>query len=217
MALIMILAMLDPSMFDGYQQHLTLHNIHYGNGSSYRRLSLIDWALKLGDLKTVLTLVEYGADFNVPKNNQSIFNAVLNYIDQELTTGLAVLQALINKGYNINDRDTGINGLACAITRRFDGEVIQSINDVLNFLLKNGADVNQDIFNGEMRTTPLMYAIGFNNVAAIKFLINAGADKNKTGIMNGRRPIPESPLAFAMRVQNELKLSPEIIQILQQN
>ena len=95
---------------------------------------------------------------------------------------LAALKALLKSDKTLLDaRDTdGSTALHCAVWK---GHL-----EVVEFLLKAGANVHSQNSNDHWGTTPLHAAAHANQTAILQVLIDAGADINAKD-MNGKTPL----------------------------
>jgi ankyrin repeat protein len=100
-----------------------------------------------------------------PLNRLELFNVVreLNY-DK--------IRDYLNSGYSINPEVGGISLLGMTIDALFYSSEKEN-NDLLERLIKDGADINQKDSDGK---APLHYAISTINLAAIKFLMSKKVD-----------------------------------------
>ena len=90
---------------------------------------------------------------------------VVDYVlDKEKKT--AILKALIEKGFDINHRDTD------AQTVLFNS-VLNDEKDLVQFYLDNGAHIN---IEDELGSTPLIMAVSNNNINMVRLLLEYGAD-----------------------------------------
>jgi hypothetical protein len=192
-------------------------------------------SILIGDIKSALLLLKKtsvskyapGELLACKKDNKYIFEYVLTEIDP---TGirdiwLELLQVIIDHGYNINS--------SASQTREINGQVteirsawIHAINSpfdstkVLELLMKNGANPNQLIYDqANCSWTPLLIAIQENNLSAVKFLLDAGADLTKKAgpSMPSRRSTTNpsgTPLSYAQALAFTHVENQEIIDLL---
>lgn len=133
--------------------HPSKANINVRNKSGWTPLHV---AIEKGFYEIAKMLIEKGADVNAINNRG---RAPIHY-----TENLKVLKMLIEKGANINEKDkeSGWTPLHFAVTR-------QNMEEIVEYLITNGADVNAKSFDGSTALHLRLYA---------KRLIAAGADVN---------------------------------------
>ncbi|MDR3549994.1 MAG: ankyrin repeat domain-containing protein [Candidatus Babeliales bacterium] len=163
----------------------------------------LKYALSMKDIRTALVLLNHDKHKQAAQIfsiHGDIFQYVVN-IDPSEIKGLILefLQVLINRGYNINS----INGDASRITSGIienKSAWSSAINsefysiEVLELLMKNGANPNQLIYAGGFAWTPLHIAIQANNIRAVKFFLDVGADlTKKAGPSMGSRHSTSNP------------------------
>ena len=124
-------------------------------------------------------------------------NAKKDDIHQSIKLGdIDAIKAYIKKGNDINTIDKkGVTLLISAIKN-------DRSNKAITYLLNNGADSNKKVGG----ITPLMYALAYQNLSAVKLLINKKADINyvtKDG---------QSAIVFAIKGRNK-----EALQLLLDN
>jgi ankyrin repeat protein len=191
-------------------------NINVRNKSEWTPLHV---AIEKGFYEIAKMLIEKGADVNAINNRG---RAPMHYIEN-----LQVLKKLIEKGANINEKDkeTGWTPLHFAVTR-------QNMEEIVDYLITNGADVNAKSFDGstplhlrlyakrliaaggdvnsqdEFGNTPLHYAHLHHIKDAAEPLINAGADVNSKN-KNYSTPLHLACSRYSETVNSELHNSME--------
>ncbi len=170
---------------------------HSARASSW---SFLEYALLMKDIKTALVLLKHDKslfpDANNINNNKifrivvdscDVFEYVVSKIDPFGIEDLVFefLQECINRGYNINSTNLcterinlEIKANASAWVSAITSSSFNSV-EILELLMKNGANPNQLIRSGLILWTPLHLAIRANNLSAVKFLLDAGADLTK--------------------------------------
>ncbi len=180
-------------------------------------------AASAGELQVVNFLLDHGADINLVSGGDTALNAATAHGNK------AMVELLLSRGADVNARvTTGGTVLHTAVENGFQavaetllqhhanvnapfppnngGEtplhlaVIKSYPNLVNLLLKYGADVNAT--NGSGRT-PLVHAINHGRPDLVQKLLAAGANPNLPST-EGR-----SPLSYAAEQRN-----PDIIQLL---
>jgi ankyrin repeat protein len=183
----------------------------------------LSYALSMKDIKTALILLKH--DKNTPisrivPNGSDGFECVIMNGDPTEIKDLILefLQELIDRGYDINS-NVGMGSI-------INNEIVQYKSvwpmaiksphyfvELLELFMKNGANPNQEIlFIG----TPLHCAVFANNLSAVKFLINVGADLNKRVITHksGLIARAQTPLSYARILDGEGSCCQEIIDFL---
>ena len=102
------------------------------------------------------------AEKNIKKPRACVFNRAVKKGD------IDKVDSYIKAGFNPNKTYWGTSIITTAIDNKQ--------NDMLDFLLKNGASSNPQ----KSQVQPLFYAVVKNNPYAVKRLLEAGADQNKT-------------------------------------
>lgn len=159
----------------------------------HQNISLVYQAVLSGDIKSALSLVKHGSNFSGYHAGKNVLYYALSFFDNDEKTGIEFIQALIDRRYNIKDsnRDTNIWYLC-----HYPGGQGRSVltKNLVQMLVKNGADVNQHISSNET-ITPLGLAVQELNVLGAQLLLEAGADVNcKFSLSHG----VFTPLAYAM-------------------
>lgn len=125
----------------------------------------LSWAATRGDLKSVLSLLQYSADPNVTSLRGQ---TALHWASQNPTAeGSRILQALIDAGSDVNAVDywkrTGLIYASCN----------QDDPRVLEILVNSGAKIDfQDCY----QRTPLGYAAKMGKFKGLEYLLSVGAD-----------------------------------------
>jgi len=146
-------------------------------------------AIEKGDIDTVKTLYNDNPEIlKIEFGFPPLFEAC-RYCKIEIA------RFLIEKGANIHDKKTRHKPTPLHVA------AYTGCNEIIELLLKNGADINARNILGE---TPLMYAIENGNVQTAKLLIDKGANIKATSRSYG------TALDFAIRYKRY-----EIINILQ--
>ena len=123
-------------------------------------MTALSWAANQGHLDIVKLLVSYGADLNA--EHSFPWAAHYGYIE--------IVKYFLDQGVDIDTKDK--TGGATALSH-----AMQHI-DVVDFLIKHGADVNQRR-QGGFGATPLIFAIQSGSLDIVELLINNGADVDK--------------------------------------
>ena len=181
----------------------------------YSSLSI---ASAFGNIQIVSSLIKYGAIINnEPKNGVTpLHHASFGTIPSRFYPDyLEVISLLLKSGLDINEKDSsGQTPLHHASNWYFpnpskhnkylDKLTYQSEQvKVMNFLIKNGANVNAKDSRG---ITPLHHASSSENLKAISFLIKSGAKVNSKN-QNGVTPLHmatafENPKAVFILIRN---------------
>jgi uncharacterized protein len=156
-------------------------------------------AVMRGDIDTVRTLLQQGADVNAPQGDgMTALHWAAQRGDVELTTmlifgganigavtrigqytplhlasgagGAAVVEALIKAGANVGAKTTNTGATPLHMAATAGNP------DVIKALLDHGADINAK--ESEWGQTPLIFAASQNRVDAIRLLLKRGADAN---------------------------------------
>jgi ankyrin repeat protein len=174
-------------------------NLKKGNGNTPLHI-----AADNGYLDIVKLLISFGADIDNKNNgNRSpLFYAMRsNHMD--------IVNVLVDKGAEMTLKEAA----ACGFTELIEQQIAEGIdpntllhsaafggqNDIVDLLIKNGADVNLKDDNAEF--TPIFYAIINNHEEIIDKLIRNGAElniKDKNG---------DSPLDVAKAIGNDRVIS----------
>lgn len=137
---------------------LTAENVYGQSALSY---AVMDDRVELIEL-----LVSQGADVN--KDKELIFIAIARgYTDS--------VEALVEAGYNLTERNALGNTPLMEICRVGDGEW----EETTEYLIEKGADVNATTPNG---TTGLMHAVVNKNYIAASILLDSGANVNAVNL-----------------------------------
>ncbi|MBI3589787.1 MAG: ankyrin repeat domain-containing protein [Candidatus Melainabacteria bacterium] len=130
-------------------------------------------AVEAGDIKAVNKIISIpGFDVNKPKDvrgHTALMNAAFNNCYK-------IVQALINKGANVNVKTEGPAGGYTALHAAIEGSVLEDTDGnigIINLLLKHGANIN-----GGDGFTPLMEAAIQANKEIVELLLSNGADPN---------------------------------------
>lgn len=170
--------------------------------------TLLGHALQRYRAEEAHLLVQSGANFSrcFDESKSSLLkNDAMNYaieieaINNRSNTALALIQELINHGYNIHDNNYNSCIWKLAIMKRSQKS--------LNLFIKNGANPNQSIdiskscrINGAY-VTPLFIAITYGNAETVELLLKAGANINQkanTDLYTKSLSGLNSPLAYAI-------------------
>jgi ankyrin repeat protein len=125
-----------------------------------------------GNMQTVRTLLQQGADVNAPQGDGTTALHWAAYRDD-----LAMAQVLLKAGANVK-ATTRVGAMTPLFMAAKNGSAT-----VLDALLKAGADVNAASSNG---TTALMLAAASGKTEAVKILVDRGADVNAKDVTNGQ-------------------------------
>lgn len=192
---------------------------------------LVHYAAFLGDMKSALSLIKYGADFggDISEwgsgrtgeiiNHTDIMGIVLGNYSEDSVTCLQLIQLLFDRGYKINQTEWKNNIWYMAIWPQFScgkhGHNDTILDEpLIKLLVKNGADMNAPIVsisNPYGHLTPLGIAILNGNTPAISSLLKAGANVHQPFseiISAGRRRSSSrivTPLAFVASRRENLK------------
>ena len=132
-----------------------------------------------GDLVKIKTLLEHGADVNIPDedhwNRLPLFRAI------ELNEYEAVV-LLVEHGADVNAQKSDGN----AVMRTFDDRdtalmaaVREGNKRLIRFFVEHGADVNfkSELYDGSFETA-LTIAVGYDNLKIVRYLVEHGANVN---------------------------------------
>ena len=128
-------------------------------------------AITNGDLETVKSLIEKGADVNIKAKYATGYTALML---ASLEPDIKIIKLLIKKGAEVNANDGAV--LLWALTSSKNKE----LKEIVKLLIEKGADVKGK--NGKLA---LIRAVKENYIEIARFLITKGADvnvKNKDGM-----------------------------------
>ncbi len=187
-------------------------------------VSYLHHAVRIGDIKSAISLVQHGAPFdgNVDTMRNVMDWAIIHvktpprYQNSagkwewvECDTVLNFVQLLIDKGWDVHNAAQGhVRNSSLKKTNVWwetipNGWQNSSIK-LMELFLKNRVDPNQTITypNGFVGAswTPLLLAIGPENLIVVKLLLQAGADVNKKAKPYLHQLETHSPLSYAMKV-----------------
>lgn len=177
-------------------------------------------SLAIGDIKSALLLFK-----NTPVSKDSLkelldekcdHRHILEYIFTRIDpTGihdllLDLVQAIIDHGYDINStayKRVEINRKTTQVKSAWIDAICSRFYSVemLKLFMKNGANPNQLIYDTSATWTPLFIAIQANNLSAVKYLLEVGANiHQQCAPIPGRRGsgTQMTPLAYAQSLKN---------------
>ena len=169
----------------------------------------LEYALSMGDIKTALALLKHTKDKKISHisiQNQDLFQYLIENINPSGIKDLVLefMQELIDRGYDINASHYNARTINLEITQYKSAwaSAIYSqfyFVEVLELLMKNGANPSQRIQGDSQFWTPLHVAINNNRLSAVRFLLDAGADLTKKALVPGRHRTVNSqtPLSYA--------------------
>lgn len=134
---------------------------------SYLAKCIFDKKSKTCRKEMLLLLLKYGLDVKIRnEEGRNLLHLFIKYVDGENSQeALEVVEILINSGISVNESDkNGITPLHFCIQRAYI--------HLISFLIKNGADVKQKIYN----QSPLVLAIMYGSKDICDLLISSGAD-----------------------------------------
>lgn len=138
--------------------------------------SPIFYALDSGKIDALKLLIDNGADLNQKdKNEITLLDFAMKNQDFE------VIKLLLENGVDINYKNKmGESLLITAISDENNG-----VNDLVQLLFNKGARKYIDEYDSQ-QITPLIYAIGSQNIDLIKLLLQNGADIKNVETYNGK-------------------------------
>lgn len=166
-----------------------LNNIDDVNVSDNEGESVLYYAALIDDQTIIKYLIDYGLDTNkldINKRNV-LFKVVLKGAKH-----LETIDALLERGINVNQRDASGKSILDEIVKIFNilrendldkyrqtpYKYVKKENDyqkLLSVLIDNGLDIDRKDENGK---SILFYAIGNKDIETVEFFLNAGADIN---------------------------------------
>jgi len=202
--------------------------IYNRHGGKFKGVALqpLSYALSMGDIKTALVLLKHDKTLEAHKiiTEVDVFEYVSHKINPSEIKNLILefLQELINHDYNINSESGTYDSRNSVV--QYKSAWISAIQsefyfvEILELLMKNGANPNQRIHQG-CYWTPLHIAIKANNLSAVKFLIDAGADLTKKASPSVPSRYcttspPQTPLSYAKALALQNVENNEIINLL---
>ena len=139
----------------------------------FRRFDRIDAAFKAGDLAALRAAVEDPAA--IPNGPMPLaIGPCLEYAIYH--SPIAFIETLLEIGADPNHNDAGFPPLIAALSCSHPqpgSPGRADVVDILRLLIAHGADLQQRGINDY---TPLHAAVAWNNVAAVRVLLDAGAD-----------------------------------------
>lgn len=155
-----------------------VHNGADINSIDENGCSVLMSAIRVPDnADNILTIIELGADVNQP---YKIYWPIIFAANSQ--SDVRVLEALVKNGADVNQKmQGGLNAMVFAA-------MTQNNTDFLDFLIKKGADVNaqDEIMESVLNTA--IYQDKSDNYAAIKVLIEQGANI-ETPNQHGKTPL----------------------------
>lgn len=144
------------------------------NAKSMNGFDVIRWAIMAENIEVLKLLIEAGADVNNPDR---LGRSLLGEAARQGNLGLAKI--LLDGGAEIEFADnmgyTPLISTAGILEKQESCHMASSVEEVVGFLLKNGADVNaRSLYGG----TAMHNAASWGNVECLKLLIAAGGDVN---------------------------------------
>ena len=189
----------------------------------------LEYALSMRDIKTALVLLKHNKCESIMRSSVCGCD-LLQYLVETINPAgiknlvLEFMQELVNQGYNINSSSYRCNqsdGQTAQCKSAWVSAICSSFysDQVLELLMKNGANPNQLIYSSPTIWTPLHVAIQANNLSAVKFLLDAGADVTKKAgpsVPTKRRTVnpPGTPLFYAQALSLTHIENDEIIKLL---
>ncbi len=145
--------------------------------ATYAGYTLIQLAMGCCDYKTVIWLIKNGANFNDEFISQSTGGWGYGY-PQDGSILLELIQTLIIYGYPVNNLwNEPIWG---NFWLSFNDQIISEA--IVQLLIKNGANPNYIFYldrDKKIFSTPLMKAITYSNLGAVKVLLNSNVNVNQ--------------------------------------
>lgn len=217
---------------------LLVHGANTNPSVKWNNMTLLELAFHMKDYKSAKALIRHGADVisndslmlltrAIANGNSSpdsielaceltnrsdyiispeaIFYAIYNAMKK---FDRSVLELMIKKGVDFNVKDDPKTGLIFPVTlmlRNWDPRDPNQDAEVFKLLVKAGADLNGTVHGH----TALTDGICSNDLDKTKFIIELGADVNKTIVFQGN---VVTPLALALQ-----RIQPEIVQYLLQH
>lgn len=163
----------------------------------YLAQKLVIHAVKLSNIEAAILLIQKGADFSGPMDmgisiSSHSQNIVSYLFHRSLVAGkLELLQEIINHGFDLCGGTYSTSYWESAIGKNLN-------KDILDFLLKNGANPNQIILKENQVWTPLLIAVYLGKKDTAQLLLEAGADINLAGspLWHGK----QTPLSYAVQM-----------------
>ena len=137
------------------------------NAEDARGYTAVAWAAENRNPEFIKVLAEAGADLNKlqgPNGENALHIAVRN-------GNLEVVQYILSRGVDLEAKDSK------GRTALFNAALV-GYTDVIQALLRAGADINTDVGTGDVETNALIGAIVGENADAVELLIRNGADVN---------------------------------------
>jgi ankyrin repeat protein len=138
----------------------------------------IFYALESGQIDALKLLIDKGADLN-KKDKKG--NTLLDFAT--INRNFEVIKLLLENGIDINYKNT--NGESLLITATLLNSDENNVSDLFHLLFNKGARKYIDEFDNQ-QITPLMYAIGSQNIDLIELLLQNGADIKNVKTYNGK-------------------------------
>lgn len=185
---------------------LLAHQANVNPQVKWNGMTLLELSLSMKDPNSALLLIEHGADVIA----KGVLTQVMRLVQHDQnydrrSVWKKVTELMISLGANIHASDNDDSPLFEAVYLAQNGDF-----SMLELLQKKGADVNMvQMFQGRPYNTPLLQAIRSNKIELIKFLVEAGADVNKSVNYDGT---PRVPLKEALKYGHA-----EIVQYLLQH
>lgn len=170
----------------------------------YAGLTLVQQAVKLGDINSGIFLIRNGGKFfSVNSNNRSVMDYALDFVEYppfpySVEDALLLVEELILHGYNINSSKLENNIWFSVITHPGRTE------EAVKLILKYGANPNQIIVDGNVTWTPLLRCCWYNNELTAKILLEAGANINQKANPLPHKGGPYSPLTYSLSFQPQM-------------
>lgn len=187
---------------------LLTHGANVNPQVKWNSMSLLDLSLSLKDICSAGLLVERGVDINVKSNDESSLTKVIRIAYTERSIDWAELaKKMVHKGADIHraeNNDCPLLGAVCLAH-------LTGNRSLLELFLEKGININLvKRFHGKEQSTALLQAISNRDLPLVKFLVESGADVNKS-INYGRSEI-RTPLKYSLSLGQ-----PEIVQYLLQH
>lgn len=142
--------------------------------------NLAELALNMNDTNSIRSLIHFGIDPNTKIGASSFLTECLRKIHnagQRASEWSSIAKDLINKGACIHP----FSSEDCPVMAAVQIAAFKEDYSILQLMVKKGADLNAPtIHQGKEWDTPLIWAARSGNLDVVKFLVESGADVNKS-------------------------------------
>jgi ankyrin repeat protein len=174
--------------------------------------NLAELALDMNDTNSIHALIRYGIDPNIKVGASGFLTACLRKIgasEVQSSEWTSFAKELINKGAALHPSNED-----CPVMYAVQAASLSKDYSVLNLMLQKNADLNAAVnFKGKEYETPLMWAARSGTLDIVKFLVESGADVNKSIKYGKFDELIKTPIKEALARGNR----PEIVQYLLQH